>query len=166
MAVRYLHASMWEAGADVLVNPVNCVGVMGRGIAKVFRDTFPSMFDAYQKACKRKALTAGCVGWWHLHSSSVANLPTKRHWKDPSRADDIELGLYTLATSALFGDRTVAMPKIGCGAGGLNWRDDVEPLVAAILGNDFDIVVCTGKMYPLRFEIEPEGAWEISNGAG
>lgn len=164
MAIRYAEISMWEAGADVLVNPINCVGIMGRGIAKVFRDTFPAMFEVYRDECRRNRLTAGRVAYWHLERFSVANLPTKRHWRDDSRVDDIEFGLQTLAVSAPSKTRTIATSKLGCGAGGLNWREDVEPLVASIIGDDFDVVVCTGKMHPLLFESEPIGRWELSYG--
>lgn len=106
--------------ADIRINPVNCVGVMGAGLALAFRQRFPAMFRAYRQAC-----AAGDVRPGHLHvwrSPWIVNFPTKRHWRDPSRYDDIAAGLDALQVYlAPLGPVSVALPALGCGRGGLDW---------------------------------------------
>ena len=129
--------------AEALVNTVNCVGVMGKGIALDFKKTYPSNFRDYAAACKRGEIKPGHMHIFEtnnlVHPRYIVNFPTKRHWRDPSRIKDIASGLSDLAR--VIGDwqiESIALPALGCGLGGLNWLD-VKPLIENVLG-DFDAV--------------------------
>ncbi len=116
------------ADAEALVNTVNCVGVMGRGIALQFKKVFPENFKRYKAVCDRKELTPGKMFIYDLNSlynpRYVVNFPTKRHWKGKSRMEDIETGLQTLVEEVRKrGIRSIAIPPLGCGLGGLRWAD-------------------------------------------
>lgn len=125
--------NLLRADADALVNTVNCVGVMGKGIALQFKQAFPDMFVSY-----RKAAAAGDVkpGSMHVYPTDalvgpkyIINFPTKRHWKGSSRLDDIRDGLVDLVRQVReLRIRSIAIPPLGSGNGGLDWRD-VRPLV-------------------------------------
>lgn len=117
--------------ADVLVNPVNTVGVMGKGLALQFKRAFPENYSTYRRAFEEERLRPGVVfavpidaGRW------IVNFPTKRHWRQPSRLSDISAGLDDLVA---FLDhtpvRSIAVPPLGCGNGGLKW-EDVRKLIA------------------------------------
>jgi O-acetyl-ADP-ribose deacetylase (regulator of RNase III) len=126
------------ADAEALVNTVNCVGVMGRGIALQFRKTFPDNFKAYEAVCKRGGLTPGRMLVFDTGRSGnprfIVNFPTKRHWRGDSRLEDIESGLKALKTEIEGrGIHSVAVPPLGCGLGGLKWSD-VRPRIEAALG--------------------------------
>jgi O-acetyl-ADP-ribose deacetylase (regulator of RNase III) len=121
------------ADAEALVNTVNCVGVMGRGIALQFRKAFPENFDVYGRACERHELHPGMMLVFDLgrlrNPRYVINFPTKRHWKGKSKIEDIELGLKALITEiSRRGIRSIAVPPLGCGLGGLDWAG-VRPLI-------------------------------------
>jgi O-acetyl-ADP-ribose deacetylase (regulator of RNase III) len=117
-----------EADAQALVNTVNCVGVMGRGIALQFKKAFPGYFRAYARACQEAAIELGTV---HVHDrESLANprylisFPTKNHWRGRSRLADIEAGLRSLVAEVTARNiRSIAIPPLGCGLGGLSWTD-------------------------------------------
>jgi len=122
-----------QADAEALVNTVNCVGIMGRGIALQFRKAFPENFQAYEAACKRNELHQGMMLTFDLgrlqNPRYVINFPTKRHWKGKSRIEDIEAGLKALiAEVAKRGIHSIAVPPLGCGLGGLNWAE-VRPMI-------------------------------------
>ena len=122
-----------RAEAEALVNTVNCVGVMGRGIALQFRKAFPGNFKAYAEACERGDVTPGKM-FVHdlrrvLNPRYIINFPTKRHWRGKSRLEDIESGLEALvAEVSRRGIRSIAIPPLGCGLGGLKW-EDVRPRI-------------------------------------
>jgi len=129
-----------KADAEALVNTVNCVGFMGRGIALQFKRAFPQNFKVYQAACKRHEVQPGkmlVVETGQLtHPRYIVNFPTKRHWRGPSRLDDIETGLAALAAEVRrLGIRSIAVPPLGCGLGGLDWsevRPRIERAFAAL----------------------------------
>ncbi|MFI5491196.1 macro domain-containing protein [Actinoplanes sp. NPDC051859] len=125
--------NLLTADVDALVNTVNTVGVMGKGIALQFKRAFPANFRAYQAACQRGEVRLGHV--WAFDTGVlgpgryVLNFPTKQHWRSSSRLADIETGLESLVrTVEELGIRSVAMPALGCGNGGLSWSD-VRPLI-------------------------------------
>ncbi|MFY4729639.1 type II toxin-antitoxin system antitoxin DNA ADP-ribosyl glycohydrolase DarG [Nitrospira sp. BLG_2] len=128
------------ADAEALVNTVNCVGIMGRGIALQFRRAFPGNFKAYEAVCKRGELQPGHMFIFDTGSLTnpryIINFPTKRHWKGKSRLSDIELGLTALVSDIRrLGIRSIAIPPLGCGQGGLNWtevRPRIERALAAV----------------------------------
>lgn len=115
------------AEADALVNTVNCVGIMGRGIALQFRKAFPENFKAYEEACKQGAVRPGNMLVYETGLLAgpryVINFPTKRHWKSKSSLKDIDAGLRALVKEIQErGIRSVAVPPLGCGLGGLDWN--------------------------------------------
>lgn len=132
---------------EALVNTVNCVGVMGKGIALDFKKTYPSNFHEYAAACKRGDVKPGHMHIFETNNLAnpryIVNFPTKRHWRDTSLIRDIDAGLSDLAR--VIRDRrfeSIALPALGCGLGGLNWAD-VRPLIVNALEDfeDVDIVV-------------------------
>ncbi|SEG46221.1 O-acetyl-ADP-ribose deacetylase (regulator of RNase III), contains Macro domain [Actinacidiphila yanglinensis] len=126
------------ADVDALVNTVNTVGVMGKGIALQFKRAYPTNFEDYKAACDLGEVQ---VGRMHVHELNqvsgprfVINFPTKRHWRSPSKIDDITSGLITLRDEIVKrGIKSIAVPPLGCGNGGLDWRD-VGPLIEQTLG--------------------------------
>ena len=133
--------------AEALVNTVNCVGVMGKGVARQFKKAFPENFRAYAKACQRGEVNLGAMFVFETgtltHPRTIINFPTKRHWRGNSRIQDIGAGLKDLAhVICTRGIRSVALPPLGCGLGGLDWstvRPCIENALASL--NDLDIVV-------------------------
>lgn len=138
--IELVQGDLLKADADALVNTVNCVGVMGRGLAAQFKRTFPDNFRAYRTACKLKQVKPGrmLVVETGLAASPrfLINFPTKRHWGGKSRIEDIEAGLVALVDEIRRrGIESVAIPPLGCGLGGLDWsnvRPRIERALAAI----------------------------------
>jgi O-acetyl-ADP-ribose deacetylase (regulator of RNase III) len=107
---------------DIRINTVNCVGVMGKGIALEFKRRYPDMFLDYQAACRAGEVAPGKLHIWKSGIVTIINFPTKRHWRDNSRYEDISSGLLNLRSYLwLQRNATVAIPALGCGLGGLNW---------------------------------------------
>ncbi|WP_370327701.1 macro domain-containing protein [Euzebya sp.] len=130
------HGNLLEAEVDALVNTVNTVGVMGKGIALQFKKAFPDMFAEYKRASDRGELRLGHV---HVYETGrirprfIINFPTKRHWRAKSRLEDIRAGLVDLSERVqALGITSIAVPPLGCGHGGLNWAD-VRPLIVEAL---------------------------------
>jgi len=122
-----------KADAEALVNTVNCVGFMGKGIALQFKKAYPENFDAYHKACAAGEVQPGRMFVFDLHSmlnpKYIVNFPTKRDWRVNSRYEDIESGLTALlAEVRRLGIRSIAVPPLGCGLGGLDWNK-VRPMI-------------------------------------
>ena len=125
--IEYTKGNLLEADAEALVNTVNCVGFMGKGIALQFKQAFPENFEAYRRACDREELQPGRMLVFNTRSmvgpKYIINFPTKRHWKGKSRMEDIEAGLETLIEDVVrLGIRSIAVPPLGCGLGGLDWN--------------------------------------------
>jgi O-acetyl-ADP-ribose deacetylase (regulator of RNase III) len=131
----YYRTSLLESSAQTVVNTVNCVGVMGKGIAHAFRLRYPEMFPVYKKLCDDHLLQPGSLWLWRGGDQWVLNFPTKIHWRNPSRIEWVEAGLKKFVTEyAKRGITEIAFPRLGCGNGGLNW-DDVRPLMEKYLTN-------------------------------
>lgn len=131
--IRFERGDILAADAEALVNTVNCVGVMGRGIALQFKNRFPANFKAYAAACKRNEVRPGKMFVFDTRELSwpryIINFPTKRHWRGKSRIEDIRAGLDALADEIRAREiRSVAIPPLGSGLGGLDWND-VRPLI-------------------------------------
>src|ERR1700732_2454003 len=127
---RALIGDLFASQAQTLVNTVNCVGVMGKGVAERFKERFPPMFDDYKRRTDRKAVHLGEPYLYRDPSGlQIVNFPSKGHWRSPSRISDIERGLDYLAAHATdWGISSLAMPPLGCGNGGLEWSE-VGPLI-------------------------------------
>ena len=138
--IELTQGDILRAEAEALVNTVNCVGVMGRGIALQFKRAFPANFATYAAGCKRDEVQPGrmlVVATGQLTNPRfIVNFPTKRHWKGKSRIEDIDAGLDALiADVKRLGIKSIAVPPLGCGLGGLDWaeiRPRVERAFAAL----------------------------------
>ena len=145
--LEFRTGDIFEAEAEALVNTVNCVGIMGRGIALQFKNLYPENFKAYETACKRNEVQPGSMFVFELRTLAnpkfIINFPTKRHWRGKSRMEDIESGLKALAQ--MIRDRairSIAIPPLGSGLGGLNWVDVRARVEEALRGfNDVRIIV-------------------------
>ena len=125
--------NLLQADVEALVNTVNCDGFMGKGIALQFKQAWPENFDAYAKACRAKEVRPGQMFIWEtgrmVNPRYIVNFPTKRHWREKALIEDIRSGLRTLVADVQrLGIGSIAMPPLGCGNGGLDWRD-VRPLI-------------------------------------
>jgi O-acetyl-ADP-ribose deacetylase (regulator of RNase III) len=135
--IRFIQGDILKAQAEALVNTVNCVGVMGRGIALQFKQAFPDNFKAYATACKRGEVQPGRMFVYEtgelIWPRYIINFPTKRHWRGKSRLEDIRSGMAALATEIrLRKIRSIAIPPLGSGLGGLSWTE-VRPLIEQAL---------------------------------
>lgn len=131
--LEFKQGNLLEADTEAIINAVNCVGVMGKGIALQFKQAYPHNFTEYERACKANDLQLGKMfivkNHSLLHPQYIINFPTKRHWKDKSKIEDIEQGLVDLVQQLKVHDiASVAIPALGCGYGGLEWNA-VRPLI-------------------------------------
>lgn len=125
--VEVVSGDLFEADVDAITNAVNCVGVMGRGIALAFKNRFPDNFIAYKQACDDGTLRPGSVFVFDCgeseHPRYIVNFPTKDHWRNSSNLADIEAGLRALSDEIdRLGIRSIALPALGCGLRGLDWE--------------------------------------------
>ena len=151
--IEYKTGDIISEDAEALVNTVNCVGIMGRGVALQFKNAFPANFRAYELACNCNEVRPGRMFTFENHALGnprfVINFPTKRHWRGKSRMEDIEAGLVALADEIK--ERkilSIAIPPLGSGLGGLNWPD-VRARIENALGNLADVKIIV---------FEPRGA--------
>jgi O-acetyl-ADP-ribose deacetylase (regulator of RNase III) len=146
---------LFEAGTDALVNTVNCIGIMGRGVALQFKKAYPLNFHEYEAACKAGEVQPGHM---FVHETGkfsprfIVNFPTKRHWKGKSQIEDIDSGLVALvAEIRARGIKSIAIPPLGAGLGGLDWNDVLPRIKSALQDlSNLDVVI-----------YEPKGAPEV-----
>ena len=132
--ITYVVCDLFESPAQVLVNTVNTVGVMGKGIAKDFKRIYPEMFRQYQRICERGSFDIGGLWLYKTPNKWVLNFPTKRHWRQPSQPEYIEAGLKKFVdTYHLHGITSISFPMLGCGNGELDWQTQVQPLMEGYL---------------------------------
>ncbi|CAM2007031.1 type II toxin-antitoxin system antitoxin DNA ADP-ribosyl glycohydrolase DarG [Acanthopleuribacter pedis] len=134
--IEFKHGDLLREDVEALVNTVNCVGVMGRGIALQFKKAFPENFLAYAEACKQKMVQPGRVFVFETGQLTspayLLNFPTKRHWRGKSRLDDVKAGLIDLVQVVKERNiRSIAVPPLGCGLGGLAWDVVKEEILKA-----------------------------------
>lgn len=156
--IEYTSGDILKSEAEAIVNTVNCVGVMGRGIALQFKHSFPENFKAYEAACKRQEVQPGKMFLFETGTLTsprlIINFPTKRHWREKSRIEDIEAGLVNLV-EVIRNEQisSIAIPPLGAGLGGLDWnevRHRIESALSELEG--VHVVV-----------LEPKGAPESQN---
>ena len=126
--IEFGRGDMLRTDAEALVNTVNCVGVMGRGVALQFKKAYPANFAVYRKVCERKEMKPGRMLVFETgqltNPKYIINFPTKRHWRENSRLEDIESGLADLVSQVRkYRIHSIAVPPLGCGLGGLDWSD-------------------------------------------
>jgi len=141
--------NLLSADADALVNTVNCVGQMGKGIALQFKQAFPDNFESYARACREGKVMPGKMFVFPtgrmVNPRYIINFPTKRHWRGRSRLEDIETGLEALLEEVRRLDiRSIAVPPLGCGNGALAWHV-VRPMIVSAFERVPDIRVL---LYP------------------
>ena len=134
--ITYMSGDLFQSPAKVLVNTVNTVGVMGKGIALKFKHIYPEMFEAYRNHCEQGNLQIGQLLLYKTPNKWILNFPTKKHWHNPSRVEYIEAGLTKLrAHCSEMGLTSIAFPALGCGNGELDFETQVKPLMERYLGN-------------------------------
>ncbi|MBO2653204.1 macro domain-containing protein [Shewanella algae] len=136
--IEFVNGNFFDYDADIRVNTVNCVGVMGAGVALAFKTKYPSMFNEYVKQCKSGELKPGKPSVWEIEDMfskklSIINFPTKDDWRNPSKYEYIESGLDWLSNYLSKRENlTITLPALGCGHGGLDW-DKVKLLIEQYL---------------------------------
>jgi O-acetyl-ADP-ribose deacetylase (regulator of RNase III) len=137
--IKTAYGDLLQADADALVNTVNTVGVMGKGLALQFKHRYPTMFEAYRAACIAGEVRIGRMHVWetglapNARPRLIVNFPTKNHWRDPSKLAYIEAGLVDLVKVIQERQITsIAVPPLGAGLGRLPWREVLAAIYAAL----------------------------------
>ena len=142
---EYKTGNILQEQTDAIINTVNCVGIMGRGIALQFKQMYPENFKAYKQACDKGEVEPGKMFIYNsgllFNPKYIINFPTKRHWKGKSRVQDIKSGLVALKDDIInYKIKFIASPPLGCGLGGLNW-DEIKPIIEQVLGDLQDVKI-------------------------
>jgi O-acetyl-ADP-ribose deacetylase (regulator of RNase III) len=128
--IQEIHGNLFTSPCAVVVNTVNCVGVMGAGVALECRYRFPGLFEYYEPFCLSGQLQPGKLLLFRGSTPQILCFPTKKHWKDPAQVSYIEAGLEKFsATYQEKGIESIAFPHLGCSHGGLSWDDQVRPIM-------------------------------------
>lgn len=130
------NTDIFKLNSDAIIVPVNTVGIMGAGLAKVFREKYPEAFDRYRQFCKTDLSKLDEFRYFPQYHKWVYYFVTKHHWKNPSKLEYVEESLIKMRDwldTYILGDTgkpfVIAVPKVGCGLGGLNWEKQVKPLI-------------------------------------
>jgi O-acetyl-ADP-ribose deacetylase (regulator of RNase III) len=156
--IEFTKGDLLTADVDALVNTVNCVGIMGRGVALQFKERFPANFKVYEAACRREEVQPGRMFVFETGTLTnpkfIINFPTKRHWRGKSRMEDINSGLIALSGEIRDrGIKSIAIPPLGSGLGGLAWSDVRPRIEAALRGfNDLRVVIYEPNGVPANFK--------------
>lgn len=140
-----------QSDTEALVNTVNCVGVMGRGVALQFKKAFPENYKYYENACQQGQMRIGQVLVFKMQHKNppqyIINFPTKRHWRNKSRIEDLKKGLISLKFEIIrYKIKSIAIPPLGCGLGGLEWTN-VKPLILDTLSGLDDVEIILYEPY-------------------
>lgn len=144
--IKFKNGDIFIDQAEAIVNTVNCVGVMGRGLALQFKNKYPENFREYQKACKQNFVKPGRMFVFEtgelIGPKYIINFPTKRHWKAKSKIEDIQSGLQDLVkTIEQYGISSVAIPPLGSGLGGLPWGLVKNEIIQALNDVSCEVIV-------------------------
>ena len=144
--ITFTKGDLFESQAEALVNPVNCVGVMGKGLALQFKQRFPENFKLYADFCKADRVRIGVMFVTEAsnltESRWIINFPTKLHWRDPSKLEWIESGLKDLRRFLIENKvQSVAIPALGAGLGGIDWKDVRRLIECELAGLEAEIMV-------------------------
>jgi O-acetyl-ADP-ribose deacetylase (regulator of RNase III) len=132
--IEFTKGDIFADDAEALVNPVNCFGVMGKGLALEFKKRFPKNFKAYELCCELRYLNSGGIFTYVENGRMIINVATKYHWKYPSSIQSVSLCLREIRLSINLNEiKSIAIPALGCGLGGLSWAE-VKPLIEERLG--------------------------------
>jgi len=144
--IEFTKGDILEANTEAIVNTVNCMGIMGRGIALQFKNKFPENFNAYASACKKHQVLPGNMFVFDtgalIFPRYIINFPTKRHWKGKSRMEDIEAGLKDLVRTIDERQiKSIALPPLGSGLGGLDWQEVRRCIESALRSSNAKILI-------------------------
>ena len=144
--IEFRRDNLLEADVEALVNTVNTVGVMGKGIALQFKKKFPENFRAYKRACDNEEVTIGKMFVFSFDRLSnpryIINFPTKNNWREKSRLEYVREGLDDLVREVReLGIHSIAVPPLGCGNGGLDWEEEVRPLMEGAFARIPDVAI-------------------------
>ena len=141
--VKFGLYDVFRLDAECIVNPVNCVGVSGAGLAKAFAKRYPVMQRLYVADCKRGLLVPGGVRFYKEREMWIACVATKQHWRRPSQLEWVEHGLSALKEGLeIRGIGSVAIPALGAGLGGLDWNDVADAIDRAFCLSEVDVYAC------------------------
>lgn len=133
--IKFVTGDLFESGADCLINTVNCEGFMGKGIAYQFKMRFPNNNIDYEKACKAGTLRVGTIHIYKEEGVWIVNFPTKNKWREKSKTEYVEKGLDRLVEFIIKNNpKTIAIPPLGCGNGGLDWNTVKNMIVEKLQG--------------------------------
>lgn len=140
--LSYHRGDIFASTAQVIVNPVNCKGHMGKGLALAFKQRYPHMFVTYQQECREEKLRIGHPTLYKTSTPWILNFPTKDHWRDDSKVEYLEASLqYFVAHYKTLEITSIAFPKLGAGLGKLSWNI-VGPLMIKYLSQvDIDVYI-------------------------
>ncbi len=145
--IKYTTGNIIKADTEAIVNTVNTVGVMGKGIALAFKKAFPNNYKIYKQACQDKEFNIGnllITNTGQLRPKYVINFPTKKHWRGKSKIEFVEIGMQELVKEISLKEiKSIAIPPLGCGNGGLNWSE-VKPIIIKhleILMNKVEVII-------------------------
>lgn len=150
LQVIYSKGNLLNSEAEALINAVNCVGVMGKGIALQFKKQFPRMFNSYRSICYNKKLKPGYLHYFKEKDKIIINFPTKEHWKDSSKIEYIKDGLISLIKLIKnLNLKSIAIPMLGCGNGGLDWKEVntliINTLTPSLRDTDLTVYIYANK---------------------
>ena len=136
MPLKYKEGDILEAKTQVIVNPVNCKGIMGKGLALQFKKKYPAMYKEYKQECAEGKVTIGTLQLYKKAPKHwILNFPTKNHWRQKSKLEYIEKGLVAFKEKyEEWGITSIAFPRLGCQQGGLDWAE-VKPLMEKYLAD-------------------------------
>ncbi|WP_125771429.1 macro domain-containing protein [Companilactobacillus furfuricola] len=141
MPIKYIETDIFQSDAQILVNPVNTEGVMGKGLALEFKKKYPQMYKQYRKYCLDEKLIIGKLYLFKSEDKWILNFPTKKNWREPSQLFFIEQGLDKFVeTYQQKNIQSISFPKLGVGNGGLDWESEVKPLMEKYL-DDLPITI-------------------------
>lgn len=144
--IKFLQGDLLQSDAEALVNAVNTVGVMGKGIALQFKNQYPENYKVYKAACNKGALIVGTIlivkDGDLFNQKFIVNFPTKQHWRSPSEISYIQDGLIALKKAIREYDiQSIAIPPLGCGLGGLDWNVVKAMIIEALQDLDINIAI-------------------------
>lgn len=145
--IEFRKSNIFESDCEAWVNATNSVGVMGKGLALIFKQKFPDMYKDYAKICRGKKLNPGGIHIWENFKNNpkyIINFATKNHWRNPSQLEWVIIGLNNLRLSILDKKiKSIAVPSLGCGLGGLDYKDvkNVIEQWSKTLPNDVKIIL-------------------------
>lgn len=154
MTIIFKTGDIFSDDSEALVNTVNCVGVMGKGIALGVKKKYPKCFEEYRKDCANRVVRVGKMTVFKntestSHVKFIINFPTKKHWYNNSEIEWVESGLDSFVIEVKrLGIKSIAIPPLGCGNGGLDWNI-VKPLIVSKLSkiNDVDFIIYEPKLF-------------------